>query len=151
MSERRWQFSVRGLLVLTAIVSFVLAFAVTLPIAFRWMLIVAAPVLILAAILTSANFATSESRPRLALISWSVLGAFFGLYAFAVACAVIQSGDGEVAGPLLGFSILVVCFVACVVRGFRCCRLIGAAKSDAGSQLDDGSLSYRITAETQRQ
>lgn len=132
----RWQFSVRSLLVLTAILSLVLAFAVNLPGLFKIMLIVAAPVLLIAAILQSANFATSDRRPRLAVLSWSLLGAFFAVYAVAIIRLLVQAGGDRVDGPLLGLAIMAICCLACAYHAYRSFMLIGRSGHDPGSELE---------------
>ena len=83
-SGKRWQFSTRSLLLLTAIVSAILALAVSLPIWFQAMIWVAIPVLIVVALFQSANFLTSDRRPRLAILSWTMLAGFFGFYSAAI-------------------------------------------------------------------
>ncbi len=76
MPMKRWQFSTRSLLALTTILSIVLAFSVRVPMLFRVVLILAAPVLLLIAIFYVANFSTSDRRPRVSLLAWALLGVF---------------------------------------------------------------------------
>ena len=127
-NSSRWQFSIRGLLVLTAIVSLVLAFAVNLPDVFRIMLIVAAPVLVVAAVLQSANFATSDRRPRLSVLSWSVLGAFFAMYAVALFRLLFQPGVDDDGGLFIGLGLMGGCFLICMYRAYRSYLLIGRSR-----------------------
>jgi len=83
-TNSRWQFSTRHLLVLTAIVSVVLSVAVRMPVFFRVVLAFTAPVLIVVAVLQSANFATSDRRPRLAVVVWLALGSVYATVALCV-------------------------------------------------------------------
>jgi len=127
---KRWQFSLRGLLFLMAAVSLVLAFAVSLPDIFKLILIIAAAVLFVIGLFQSANFATSERRPRLAALSWTVLGAFFAL--FALLCV-----RGLMAHEAVDFVALVMactmsaCCAVCVFSAYRSFRQIGS--NEAGT------------------
>jgi hypothetical protein len=131
MSASRWQFSTRSLLVLTAILSIVLAFAVKLPIAFRVALILAAPILLLIAILSVANFATSDRRPRLSIFSWLLLGMFFGLYAIAIARMVlIVGGRNAERWTYVTLGIAAACCLICAYRVWRSYQLIRRLKTE---------------------
>ena len=77
---KRWQFSIRGLLVLTTVVAAALTIAIRLPGLFWFLVFVTATVSLLVAIFQSANFMTSDRRPRLSTLSWTLLGTFFALY-----------------------------------------------------------------------
>jgi hypothetical protein len=134
----RRQFSIRGLLVLTAIISAVLAFAVRLPDVFRVLLIIAVPVLLIVAIFQSANFATSDRRPRIALLSWIALGIFFTLLAIGMFRMMVVAGGDLVTGPIIGLCILIGCAATCAVRAGRCYLMIRkpAAEADRISQPD---------------
>jgi hypothetical protein len=118
----RWQFSVRALLLFTALVAAVLSVAVKLPDVFQVALIVIAAVSLFAAIMCTANFATSDMRPRLATISWLVFAAFFSTFAaigFHVAYESTMSGyelDVVAAGIV---AVMAVCASICFYRGGR--------------------------------
>jgi hypothetical protein len=118
----RWQFSVRGMLLFTALVAAVLSVAVKLPDVFRVALIVIAAVSLLAAIMWTANFATSDTRPRLATISWLAFAAFFSAFAtigFQVAYESMMAGyelDVVAAGIV---AVMSVCASLCFYRGGR--------------------------------
>src|SRR5262245_48322545 len=136
MNKSRWQFSVRSLLVLTAILSLVLAFAVTWPDVFGFMLILSAPILVLAAILRSANFLTAERRPRLAMLSWSMLGGFFALYVLGLVGVLLQPGKSSIDGLLLGIATMAACCLTCANRAYRSYRMIGLSGSATDSDLE---------------
>src|SRR5262245_27935807 len=136
MNNSRWQFSVRFLLVLTAILSFVLAFAVKLPDVFQILLVLFGPVLLLAAMLKSANFLTSERRPLLSAISWSMLAAFFGVYVLGLVRLLFLPWPGDAYGLLLGIAIMVICFLACAIRTYRSYQLVGHWRPDTGSESE---------------
>jgi hypothetical protein len=138
MSDSRWRFSVRSLLVLTTILSLVLAFVVTWPDVCLYLLILSAPVLVLAAILKSANFLTSERRPRVAMLSWIMLCGFFAFYAFGLLSVLFQPGGGGVDGPLLGVAIMSACWLACAVRAYRAYQLIGVLEPGASVEPQQG-------------
>jgi hypothetical protein len=132
----RWQFSTRGLLVLTAIVSFVLAFAVRLPTVFTVILLIAAPVLLLIAVFHTANFATSDRRPRIALLSWLMFATFFALYSSAILSAGLQNERGVSGGAIFGLSIMCLCCVICLLRAWQSFRLLGRGpESDEDGEL----------------
>lgn len=120
----RWQFSVRGLLFATALVAGVLAVAVQLPTLFQVALIVTSIGCFFAAVMWTANFATSDRRPLLAVVSWTLFGAFFSLYAVAVALLAREYNDASVA-PTWGFvlggiaAVMAVCALVCFFRARR--------------------------------
>src|SRR5262245_55254560 len=76
----RRQFSTRSLLILTAIASLFLAFAVKLPEVFKFALVGLAVALVIVATLKSAFIVTSDRRPRVALLSWTILLALFAIF-----------------------------------------------------------------------
>jgi len=119
MKQRRWQFSIRSLLVLTAVTSLVLAVAVRLPMFFRVALLISVPVLLVVAVLQSANFATSDRRPRFALLSWTSFAAFFVLFALAIVRAGLSYAS------LVALCLMLACSIACVVQARRSYLLIG--------------------------
>ena len=128
----RWQFSTRSLLVLTALISVVLSVAVRMPTIFRVVLAFTAPVLIMVAILQSANFATSDRRPRLAVIAWLALASFFAFYCSAILHLAWQN---ESVGPLIPFAIMAGCCATCAAQVWRSFRLIGKRPAN-----DDDSI-----------
>jgi hypothetical protein len=134
---RRWQFSIRGILFLTAIVSGVLAFAVRMPAFFQSLLIAAVPILFVVGLLQGANLATSDRRPRMAAVAWSTLGLFFAFYPGALVWQLFQiEFDSRSLPPfLLSIGIVGGSFLACVFRAYRACRLV-FAPTDCG----DGDL-----------
>jgi len=127
---KRWQFSIRSLLFLMAAVSLILAFAVTLPEIFKLLLIVAAAVLFVVGLLQSANFATSNRRPRLAVVSWSLLGLFFALLALLCLRVLVASETADVVMIFLSGTMSACCLV-CVVNAFRSFRQIGRGDAQA--------------------
>lgn len=129
----RCQFSTRSLLVLTAIVSVVLAVAVRMPAVFQVALMVAAPVLFVVAIFQSANFATSDRRPRLALVAWTALGSFFAIYSFAIYWFGLQGQESVSAFAVVLFCVMAGCCLICLAEAWRSFNLIGASRSDADS------------------
>jgi hypothetical protein len=131
MPNSKWQFSTRSLLLLTAVVSIILAVAVRLPDFFRIVLLSAAPVLVLIAIFQSANFATSDRRPLLASLSWALFAAFFGAFAFAIAYANLPLERPEdVLGPIIPFGIMAGCCLVAARRAYRSCRLLRGENVD---------------------
>jgi membrane protease YdiL (CAAX protease family) len=119
-SSKRWQFSTRSLLLLTAVVSAVLALAVSLPIWFQVMIWAAIPVLIVVALFQSANFLTSDRRPRLATLSWTMLAGFFGFYSAAILSLYFARAPAsdEVTSRIM-FGVMATCSVICVIRACR--------------------------------
>jgi hypothetical protein len=121
MTTRRWRFSMRSLLLLMALLSVILAVAVNVPELVKIVLLIAAPVLVVIAILQSANYATSDHRPRLATFSWTLLAVFFVLFSalfLRVHLAnALLSEDGT--GWLWIFAVMVVCGF---VSMYRACR-----------------------------
>lgn len=130
---RRWQFSTRNLLVITAIVSAVLAVAVRLPFFFAICLWIAAPTLLLIAVLQSANFATSDHRPRLALLAWIALGSFFALFAFAILLWMLNGREMISGFAVFGFAVMTVCCGTCLFRAVRCGCLIASSRTGGDS------------------
>ena len=72
--NRRRQFTLRGLLLVTAVVAGALAVAVQLP-------PVILVVLVVVFVSCTAKFATSDRRPLVAAVSWTIFGGFFVAYA----------------------------------------------------------------------
>ena len=145
---KRWQFSIRGLLIVTAFVSLVLAIAVRLPIFFTVCLSVAAPTLLMIAVLQSANFATSERRPHLALIAWIMLAAFFALYTFAILRASLLGENGVSGFAIFGLAVMSICLITCLAQAWRSYRRIGRSPTAADSVSSDHSKSLpRIDAD----
>ncbi len=126
MTSHRWQFSIRGLLFLTAILSAFLAFAVRMPAFFKVVLIAAVPICVVVGVLQGANFATSDRRPRMSLLAWSLLGLFFALYTLALFQTLFEIDDRSHALPptLLGISVMGGSLVVCVFRAYRSYTLI---------------------------
>ena len=135
-TNSRWQFSTRHLLVLTAIVSVVLSVAVRMPVFFRVVLAFTAPVLIVVAVLQSANFATSDRRPRLAVVVWLALGSFFAFYCAAILNAAWQY---ENVATLFPFAIMAACCATCFAQAWRSLRIIGK------TPVDDDSIAGRAS------
>lgn len=136
-----WQFSTRSLLFLMAVVSAVLAFAVSLPDAFRYVLIVASVSLFVAALLQSANFLTSERQPLLAMLAWLILGMFFALFALVCLRAVLVLGMTDVIAIGLGL-VMSSCSLVCGYRAVRSFLLIWRRDSNAATDTSasrDGS------------
>lgn len=129
-TNSRWQFSTRHLLVLTALVSVVLSVAVRMPVFFRVVLAFTAPVLIVVAVLQSANFATSDRRPRLAVLVWLALASFFAFYCAAILNLAWQF---ESVGPLFPFAIMAACFATCLAQAWKSFRIIGKPPADDDS------------------
>ena len=113
-----------------------------MPTFFRVVLAFTAPVLIVVAILQSANFATSDRRPRLAVLSWLALGLFFAFY-----CSVIlqMAWQSESAGPLIPFAIMAACCATCLAQAWRSFRLIDKPSADDDSM--DGRASDSMTGD----
>jgi hypothetical protein len=130
--SKRWQFSTRSLLLLTAIVSAILALAVSMPIWFQAMLIAAVPVLIVVALLQSANFLTSDRRPWLAMLSWSMLAGFFGTYSAAILSLYFARAPAsdEVTSRIM-FGVMATCSVICVIRACRSLLHLLSARTSA--------------------
>ena len=129
--RRRWQFTIRGMLLFTAIVSSMLCFAVKLPLLFQITLVVIAIGCFLSAILWTANFATSDRRPWLAILSWSAFGSFFLFFAAAALLSTVNSlargyGLDYMAAGLFG--VMGICSVIC---GFGAVRAFAAAAQRA--------------------
>jgi hypothetical protein len=119
-SSKRWQFSTRSLLLLTAIVSAILALAVSLPVWFQVMMGVAIPVLIVVALFQSANFLTSDRRPRLAMLSWTMLAGFFGFYSAAIlSLYYARAPESDEITSRIMFGVMATCSVICVIRACR--------------------------------
>lgn len=137
MATTRWQFSICGILFFTAIVSGVLAFAVRMPAFFQALLISAVPILFFVGLLQGANFATSDHRPRIAIVAWSLLGLFFAFYSGALFWQLFQvEFDFHTLPPfLLGISIMGGSFAVCVFRAYRACRLVFAPMDSSYSEL----------------
>lgn len=138
---KRWRFSTRALLVVTAIVSAVLAVAVRLPTVFTVCLMIAAPTLLIIAVLQSANFATSDRRPRLALVAWMVLAAFFSLYSFAILKMGVLGEDGVSGFAVFGLAIMLLCLTTCLAQAWKSWRRIGRSPTVADSVPIDASES----------
>jgi hypothetical protein len=143
-SSPRWQFSVRGMLLFTALVAGVLSFAVKLPDLFRFALIMAAIGSFIAAIMETANFATSERRPRLATFSWLAFGLFFTLFATLGGLTQIREFRAGFRDPV-AMGILVVmslCAVLCFYRATR--AFLGrAASGHSPSRHSAGELDMK--------
>jgi CHASE2 domain-containing sensor protein len=136
-AKRRRQFSLRGVMFLTAIVSAILAFAVRLPAIFQGMLIAAVPICIVVGLLHGANFATSDRRPRLSLIAWVVLGMFFALYSVALFRVLFDiNADINPLPPTLGICVMGSCLAVCVYRTYRAYMLIRQPKEAGRGDLD---------------
>jgi hypothetical protein len=135
----RWQFSIRGLLVVTAIISVVLAVAVRLPTFFTVCLLVAAPTILIVAVLKSANFATSDHRPRLALLVWIALGSFFACYSFAILITGLQDEDGIAGFAVFGLAIMSISCVTCLARAWESYLLVGRPSTATDSVPIDPS------------
>jgi hypothetical protein len=141
----RWQFSTRHLLVLTAIVSVVLAIAVRIPTFFRVVLAFTAPVLIVVAILQSANFATSDRRPRVALAAWCALGSFFALYSYAILWLGLRSVRPVPGGAIVLFCVMAGCCATCIVQAWRSYKLIGRSTAFVDSSREQAPASASET------
>jgi hypothetical protein len=146
MTKPRLQFSIRGILFLTAIVSGVLAFAVRMPAFFQVSLIAAVPILFFVGLLQGANFATSDRRPRMAIVAWSMLGLFFALFTSLIVCVLFQADlNLRMLPPLLiGIGVMGGCFIVCARQVHRA---YGLATSPA--DIGDGDLIFPTVAEDQ--
>jgi hypothetical protein len=123
--SQRWQFSIRSLLLLTAGVSVFAAFAANVPGFVQVMLLITAPVLILIAILQSANFLTSDRRPILAAISWSLFAGFFALLAAeGLFMHIAEPRLTEPTGTFLWFGVMSACSLMSGYRAYRSLRQI---------------------------
>jgi hypothetical protein len=138
-SNKRWQFSTRSLLLLTAIVSAILALAVSMPVWFQAMILVAIPVLIGVALFQSASFLTSDRRPWLAMLSWSMLAGFFGFYSAAILSLYFaRAPESDEITSRVMFGVMATCSVICVIRACRSLLHLlsgrtNATSGDAGS------------------
>ncbi len=74
MTKHRWQFSLRALLVVTAVVAVAVPVAVRMPPLLR---LIAGVVCFLFVVIQALEFATSERRPILAAFSWVLFGLLF--------------------------------------------------------------------------
>jgi hypothetical protein len=120
VKPHRWQFSTRSIFVLVAVLSAVLAFAVNLPEVFQGLLLMAVPICIVIAILQSANFATSDRRPRLATISWALLAVFFALFCRGIWSLFInQAPASDDVASLILFGVMATCCAICAYRAWR--------------------------------
>lgn len=128
----RWQCSTRSLFVLTAVVSVILAIVVKWPIVIRIFLIVAALGFVIAAMFKSAIFATSDRRPRLAMLSWAILAALFLLFS-AGTFRLLFYEDLILILPI--FCIMIVCLITCIVGVCRSYSLV-SRKGVAGDRFD---------------
>jgi hypothetical protein len=133
----RWRFSIRSLLVLTATLSIVLAFAVNLPELFRVALVIASPVLLIVAILQAANFATSDRRPRLSVLSWILLGTFFALYSAAIFRMLFEVGGQDLDWPYIMLGLMSTCCLVCIFRACRSYMLVRRRGIVTKSATDD--------------
>jgi hypothetical protein len=137
MDSRRHQFTIRGLLLITALVSVVLAFAVRVPLAFQISLIVAAITLVVVMMLKSASFATSERRPRIAAISWTLLALFFALFSLISCGASIHLLDDRlVLVPVFLCASMTGC---CLVSVCQATRAVRHAFRPALQSAEDGN------------
>jgi hypothetical protein len=120
MTLSQWRFSIRGMLVLTALLSIVLAVGVNFPELVLAALAIAAPVAGLMLVFQLANFVTSERRPRIATLSWALLAMFFGLYAIAISpIGLVRADPAESLLPLAFFAVMASCCVVCIHRACR--------------------------------
>lgn len=139
MDPRRHQFTIRGLLLFTAVVSVVLAFAVRVPLAFQISLIVAAITLVVVVIFKSANFATSERRPRIAAISWTLLTLFFALFSLiTLGASIHQLDDRLVLVPIFLCAAMTGC---CLVSVYQAIRAVRNALRPSLQSEQDGNTS----------
>lgn len=129
MIKAKRQFSVRGLLIFTAVISVVLAVAVKAPLFFLSAVLTASLSIGLILIFHTANFVTSVSRPRLTLLAWSLIGTFFACFTFLLLNVAIElaenGGFGDV--PLILFlfvAVMTTCFLLCVFQAARSFSLI---------------------------
>ena len=142
MNSSRWQFSTRSLLVLTALVSVVLAFAVKMPAVFQVMLLLAALVLVVVAIFQTANFATSDNRPRLAVVAWLLLTSFFVIYCAGIAMSLtLRAPTSVTPGWLSLFGVMATCAVLSVYRACRSFRQIGCQHAPERHDSTDNASS----------
>jgi hypothetical protein len=74
MIKHRWQFSLRALLVVTAVVAIIVSVAARMPPVLR---LIAGVVCSLYIVIQALEFATSERRPILAAFSWVLFGLLF--------------------------------------------------------------------------
>jgi hypothetical protein len=122
MNLRRLQFSTRSLFVLTEIASVISAVVVKWPVALRILLILAAIVFLIAGMFKCAILATSDRRPRFAIVSWTVLAGFFLL--FSVSTYRLLFNDDLILIPPV-FCIMVCCLITCIAGACRSYSLIG--------------------------
>jgi hypothetical protein len=122
MNTSRWQFSIRGLLLLTALVSAALAVFVNVPGIVRVVLTTAAAVFVVIAVIQSANFATSDQRPLLAAISWALLAVFFAAFCAAIVRPYLmnaESSDSPGGFVFFSFAVMAACCLTCLFRAGR--------------------------------
>jgi hypothetical protein len=139
-SRRRWQFSLRALLLFTAAFAAVVSIGARWPVVFQIVLAVSS-VCVLAALMWAANFVTSKSRSGLAALLWFAFGGLYTSYA-VVACQPI----GQMASAPLGtwlatvgvMLVAVVCGFVCFYRAgralVRLCRRRGASSDKTDAQ-----------------
>lgn len=135
----RWQFSTRHLLVLTAIVSVILAVAVRMPAVFQIALMVAAPVLFIIAVFQSANFATSDRRPRLAAISWSLMATFFALFALLCFGTSAHARKEMVGFPVFLGLTMAGCCLVCIHQALLSIRTVARKLGRHSKDNDNAS------------
>jgi hypothetical protein len=119
--KRRWQFSLRALLIAMTLVSIVLAVAVKQPLLF-WIAVVATSAALgLQGIAWIMTFATSRRRPLIATVAWFLFGVFFVLMAAVFATALYSHVGEEPASPVWIAGLLVpgACALRCFYESVR--------------------------------
>jgi hypothetical protein len=122
-AKPRWQFSLRTMLLATAILSAMLAVAVNVPILFYVALSAALTAAGLQAAAWSMTRLTSQNRPLVAMVAWLIFGLFF----LAMAAAFWAPVAGDAASPgllvLLGL-VPLACALHCFVAAWRMLILV---------------------------
>lgn len=113
-----WQFTLRQMLLVTALIAVLLLIFVKYPILLKIALVFSIPAVFVIALFHAANIVTSESHPHLSLFSWSAFGAYFWAYSIE-AWRATQSGHGVIRSARGLIWIMVACGAICVYKALR--------------------------------
>lgn len=136
---RPWQFTLRQLLLVTALISVLLLIFVKYPILLKIALVFSLPAVFVIALFHAANIVTSESHPHLSLFSWSAFAAYFWAYSIE-AWRATQNGQGVIRSARDLIWVMVACGAICVYKAlraaFRLSRLRRSAVVESHGPLD---------------